>query len=70
MLTDHGLDVYIIGEAVGQASALKMCYAAITKGAVLLGTPPRFWAAATVATKPEARAKAIHAKYAEQNPSK
>ncbi len=37
VLADHGLDVRVIGDAVGQASALKMCYAAITKGAALLG---------------------------------
>ncbi len=38
VLADHGLDVRVIGDAVGQASALKMCYAAITKGTALLGT--------------------------------
>ncbi len=38
VLADHGLDVRVIDGAVGQASALKMCYAAITKGAALLGT--------------------------------
>ena len=38
MLAGHGLDVRVIDGAVGQASALKMCYAAITKGVALLGT--------------------------------
>ena len=38
VLADHGLDVRVIGDAVGQASALKMCYAAITKGIALLAT--------------------------------
>jgi 3-hydroxyisobutyrate dehydrogenase-like beta-hydroxyacid dehydrogenase len=37
VLADHGLDVRVIGDAIGEASALKMCYAAITKGAALLG---------------------------------
>ena len=38
VLADHGLDVRVIDGAVGHASALKMCYAAITKGVALLGT--------------------------------
>ena len=38
VLAGHGLDVRVIDGAVGQASALKMCYAAITKGVALLGT--------------------------------
>lgn len=31
-LADHGLKVRVIGDVVGQASGLKMCYAALTKG--------------------------------------
>jgi len=31
-LTDYGLKVRVIGDDVGQASGLKMCYAALTKG--------------------------------------
>lgn len=31
-LNDHGLDVRVIGKEIGQASGLKMCYAALTKG--------------------------------------
>ncbi|MBI3973933.1 MAG: NAD(P)-dependent oxidoreductase [Chloroflexi bacterium] len=37
-LRDHGLDVRVIGTDVGQASGLKMCYAALTKGLTALGT--------------------------------
>jgi 3-hydroxyisobutyrate dehydrogenase-like beta-hydroxyacid dehydrogenase len=37
-LNKHGLDVRVIGHEVGQASALKMCYAALTKGLTALAT--------------------------------
>lgn len=37
-LGDRGLDVRPLGDAVGQASAIKMCYAALTKGLTALGT--------------------------------
>jgi 3-hydroxyisobutyrate dehydrogenase-like beta-hydroxyacid dehydrogenase len=37
-LSATGLDVRVIGERVGQASGLKMCYAALTKGLIALGT--------------------------------
>jgi len=37
-LRDHGLEVRVVGPRIGQASGLKMCYAAITKGLVALGT--------------------------------
>jgi 3-hydroxyisobutyrate dehydrogenase-like beta-hydroxyacid dehydrogenase len=37
-LREHGLDVRVAGGRVGQASALKMCYAAITKGLTAVGT--------------------------------
>ena len=37
-LNDHGLDVRVIGDEIGQASGIKMCYAALTKGLVALGT--------------------------------
>jgi 3-hydroxyisobutyrate dehydrogenase-like beta-hydroxyacid dehydrogenase len=37
-LTRYGLDVRAIGEQVGRASALKMCYAALTKGLTALST--------------------------------
>lgn len=35
-LADHGLDVRVVGPEVGQASAVKMTYAALTKGSTLL----------------------------------
>jgi len=37
-LRDYGLDVRVIGDEVGQASGLKMCYAALTKGLTAIGT--------------------------------
>jgi 3-hydroxyisobutyrate dehydrogenase-like beta-hydroxyacid dehydrogenase len=37
-LTQFGLDVIVLGEQVGQASAIKMCYAALTKGTAALYT--------------------------------
>jgi 3-hydroxyisobutyrate dehydrogenase-like beta-hydroxyacid dehydrogenase len=37
-LQNYGLDVRVIGNQVGQASGLKMCYAALTKGLTALGT--------------------------------
>jgi 3-hydroxyisobutyrate dehydrogenase-like beta-hydroxyacid dehydrogenase len=37
-LAGYGLDVRVIGEEIGQASGLKMCYGALTKGLQALGT--------------------------------
>lgn len=37
-LNDYGLHVIDIGDRIGDASALKMCYAALTKGLTALGT--------------------------------
>lgn len=37
-LGEHGLEVRVIGGEIGQASGLKMCYAALTKGLTALGT--------------------------------
>ncbi len=37
-LGGHGLDIRVIGEEIGQASALKMCFAAIAKGVTALAT--------------------------------
>jgi len=37
-LKDCGLDVRVIGDEVGRASGLKMCYAALTKGLTAIGT--------------------------------
>lgn len=36
-IKDENLDIRIAGERIGDASAIKMCYAAYTKGAVALG---------------------------------
>jgi len=38
VLAEHGLTIPVIGDSVGQASGLKMCYAAMTKGLQALGT--------------------------------
>lgn len=38
VLNEYGLHVIAIGERVGDASALKMCYAALTKGLTALST--------------------------------
>ena len=37
-LNDYGLDIRPIGDVIGHASGLKMCYAALTKGLTALGT--------------------------------
>jgi 3-hydroxyisobutyrate dehydrogenase-like beta-hydroxyacid dehydrogenase len=37
-LSDFGLDVRVVGDQAGQASAVKMCYAALTKGTTALMT--------------------------------
>ncbi len=37
-LAAHGLDVRVMGDEIGQASGLKMCYGALTKGLQALGT--------------------------------
>jgi 3-hydroxyisobutyrate dehydrogenase-like beta-hydroxyacid dehydrogenase len=37
-LTEFGLDVIVLGQEIGQASAIKMCYAALTKGLTALCT--------------------------------
>lgn len=36
-ITDKNLDIRVAGERIGDASAVKMCYAAYTKGALALG---------------------------------
>ena len=38
VLTEYGVNFPVIGNVVGQASGLKMCYAAMTKGLQALGT--------------------------------
>jgi len=37
-LRDYGLDVQVLGREFGEASSLKMCYGAMTKGLVALGS--------------------------------
>ena len=37
-LDEYGLDVRVVGREIGQASGLKMCYAALTKGFFALST--------------------------------
>lgn len=37
-LGDYGLDIRVIGDEIGQASGLKMSYAALTKGLTAIGT--------------------------------
>ena len=37
-LQSHGLDMRPIGDVIGHASGVKMCYAALTKGLTALGT--------------------------------
>jgi len=37
-LGTYGLDIRVIGEEIGQASALKMCFAAMSKGVTALAT--------------------------------
>ncbi len=37
-LSEYGLDVIVLGDEIGQASAIKMCYAALTKGLTALCT--------------------------------
>ena len=37
-LSRHGLDIRVIGDEIGQASALKMCFAAMSKGVTALAT--------------------------------
>ncbi|QIR35978.1 DUF1932 domain-containing protein [Tolypothrix sp. PCC 7910] len=37
-LRDYGLDIRVIGDEIGNASGLKMCYAALTKGLTAIGT--------------------------------
>ena len=37
-LSQYGLDIRVLGDAIGQASGIKMCYAALTKGLSALAT--------------------------------
>jgi 3-hydroxyisobutyrate dehydrogenase-like beta-hydroxyacid dehydrogenase len=51
-LRDHGLDIQPIGDVIGHASGIKMCYAALTKGMTALGTELMVAAEALGLTEP------------------
>ncbi len=63
VLQQHGLQVPVLAGPVGAASALKMCYAGITKGLTALGSA--MFLAATRA----GAAEALHAELAESQPA-
>jgi len=42
----EGLDIRVVGDEIGQASGLKMCYAALTKGLIALSAEQQIAAAA------------------------
>jgi 3-hydroxyisobutyrate dehydrogenase-like beta-hydroxyacid dehydrogenase len=63
VLEQHGLKVPVLAGPVGAASALKMCYAGITKGLTALGSA--MFLAATRA----GAAEALHAELAESQPA-
>jgi len=58
-LTEHGLEMKLLGPRIGEASALKMSYAGITKGFTALG------AAMMLAATRGGSAEALHAELAE-----
>jgi 3-hydroxyisobutyrate dehydrogenase-like beta-hydroxyacid dehydrogenase len=45
-LAGEGLDIRVVGDQIGQASGLKMCYAALTKGLIALSAEQQIAAAA------------------------
>jgi 3-hydroxyisobutyrate dehydrogenase-like beta-hydroxyacid dehydrogenase len=59
MLTEHGLEMRLLGTKIGEASALKMSYAGITKGFTALG------AAMMLAATRGGSAEALHAELAD-----
>ncbi len=58
-LRDYGLEVRLLGDEVGRASAIKMCYAALTKGLQALGTE-LLVAARALGVEEELRAEQAH----------
>jgi 3-hydroxyisobutyrate dehydrogenase-like beta-hydroxyacid dehydrogenase len=58
-LTEHGLEMRLLGSGIGEASALKMSYAGITKGFTALG------AAMMLAATRGGSAAALHAELAD-----
>jgi len=61
-LADHGLDVRAVGREIGQASGLKMVYAASTKGTTAV------WTELLVAARALGLEKALLAEFGESNP--
>lgn len=51
-LQEHGLDVRVVGDEIGLASGLKMCYAALTKGLMALAAEQQIAAAALGLSQP------------------
>ncbi len=63
VLAQHGLKVPVLEGPLGAASALKMCYAGITKGLTALGS------ATFLAATRAGAAEALHAELAESQPA-
>jgi 3-hydroxyisobutyrate dehydrogenase-like beta-hydroxyacid dehydrogenase len=61
-LSAHGLDIRVVGAEIGQASAVKCCYAALTKGFTALG------AALLVAAERAGVAATLAAEFAASQP--
>jgi L-threonate 2-dehydrogenase len=61
-LGDYGLDVRVMGGEIGEASALKMCFASLTKGFTALG------AASALAAERSGVAEALRAELASSQP--
>ena len=62
-LKDFGLEVRVVGDRPGQASALKMCYAALTKGTTALMTE------LSIAAERLGVSDALRAEFAESQPA-
>jgi 3-hydroxyisobutyrate dehydrogenase-like beta-hydroxyacid dehydrogenase len=62
-LAEFGLDVRVVGDQPGQASALKMCYAALTKGTTAL------MAQLSIAAERLGVSAALHAEFAQSQPA-
>jgi 3-hydroxyisobutyrate dehydrogenase-like beta-hydroxyacid dehydrogenase len=62
-LGEFGLDVRVVGDQPGQASALKMCYAALTKGTTAL------MAELSIAAERLGVSAALHAEFAQSQPA-
>jgi 3-hydroxyisobutyrate dehydrogenase-like beta-hydroxyacid dehydrogenase len=62
-LREHGLDVRVVGPEIGQASGLKMMYAASTKGTTAL------WTEIMVAARRLGLEDALRAEWGDKNPT-